>query len=159
MYLNPDKITDLLPGAFPQLYKTKHPGANDEALTLIWQNKVEATIAHYSRYIDEAIGDRYPKRGAYKFAVWDVGSGTPSVIGEICYYLSYSALQEYFNPAKKGGEDKDEETYYDRAQKMLKQIRSGEIVIYPDEETVSSGLRSVTRSNVMTADNFESFGR
>lgn len=160
MYLDPQKIIDRLPGAYPQMFKDRYPDAGEEQLTGIWLSKIEAEIAHYSRYIDDSVGAMYPRLGTYKFPAWDTDPGTPSVLSEICFGLVYSSLLDYFNPVSKGSESEDESTYRSRAEETLKRIRDGEIVISIDGiATPGMGVSIVTRKNVFTKQGFRSFGK
>lgn len=159
MYLDPTKITDKLPAAYPQLYVGKYPGADTAALTALWLSKVEAEIAHYSRYIDSAVGEQYPNAGTYKFPAWDAADPTPAIVSEICFYLAYVALYEYFSPVKKGSETEDERSYRDIAEGLLKKIRAGEIVIPLAGTTATTTTTGSSRTNVFTDDSFAEYNR
>lgn len=159
MYLDPATITDKLPSAYPQLYTSKYPGADAAALTTLWQNKVEAVIAHYSRYIDSSVGEQYPMAGTYKFPAWDASTPTPATISEICFYLAYSALVDYFTPVRKGSETEEERSYRDIAESLLKKIRSGEIVISLESSGSVGTVSKVSRTNVMTSEGFAEYNR
>lgn len=160
MYLDPQKVIDRLPGAYPQAYKARYPEATDEQLVGLWLNKIEAEIAHFSRYIDDSVGPMYPRQGTYKFPAWDTDIMTPGIISEACFGLVYSSLLDYYNPVSKGSESEDETTYRSRAEDILKQIRNGDIVVSWDgDATPKPGVSIVTRENVFTQRNFRSFGR
>ena len=160
MYLDPQKVIDRLPGAYPQAYKTRFPDATAEQLASMWLNKVEAEIAHYSRYIDDSVGPMYPRLGTYKFPAWDADIETPGVIGEICFGLVYSSLLDYFNPVSKGSESEDESTYRSRSEDTLKRIRSNEIVInLEDGAAPGKVVTIVARKNVFDERGFRVFGR
>ena len=160
MYLDPQKIIDRLPGSYPQAYKDRYPDADEEQLTGMWLSKIEAEIAHYSRYIDDSVGQLYPRAGVYKFPAWDAENATPGVIGEICFGLVYSSLLDYFNPVSKGSESEDESTYRSRAEDMLSRIRKGEIAISLDSGVAPKvDVSIITRENVFTELGFRSFGK
>lgn len=162
MYLDPERILDRFPGAFPQKLADMNEGATDEQLAALWLAKVEAEIAHYSRYIDDAVGGMYPRRGTYKFPAWDGTPPTPAVIGEICMYLSMFGLwSTYFEPVQTGTETAEERSFRGLAEDLLTKIRKGEISVETESEQVTAvmGYAAVTRRNKFTRHNFRGFGK
>ncbi len=157
MYLNPVRLTDKFPSAYPSIVKDRHPGAEADELTAIWLERVVSEIIHYSGYIDSSVGERYPMRGGSKFPAWDDSPSTPNIISEICYLLCYASLIDYFRPVKTGDESEETTTYKDRAEQMLKDIRSGDRIV--DGYVTKVAGASVARENVMTPENFSGFSR
>lgn len=157
MYLNPDRLIDKFPSAYPSSVKDRHPGLEPIELAEIWRARVIEEIIHYSRYIDSSVGDRYALTGAGKFPNWDVSPSTPAIISEICFLLSYAALIEYYVKVKAGDEDAETTSYKDRAESILEDIREGRRSI--DGYSTAAIGYAVTRENQMTDDNFSGFGR
>ena len=160
MYVDPNRVLDKLPGAYPMTWAERYPEAESETLSGLWLSKVEAEIAHYSRYIDDAVGPQYPQLGTYKFPQWNASPATPGTISEICYLLVISELMSLYQPVTIGSETGSPITDRDRAESQLKKIRSGEIVICLDEYVSPTTLtKVVSRTNRMTDGAFRSFGR
>jgi len=162
MYVDPDRVLDKLPGAYPLSWAERYPEASDETLSGLWRSKVEAEIAHYSRYIDDAVGPQYPRLGTYKFPLCNADPATPGVIGEICYQLTISELLTMFHPVTTGNDDGQQVTDKERAEAQLKRIRSGEIVICLDDgvgSVSSPTVKVISRTNRMTDCAFRSYGR
>lgn len=159
MYCSVEAITDRLQYPFPEMFRTKYPDADEAALAAMWLNKVEAEIAHYSSYIDDSVGGKYPRQGRYRFPGWNDNPATPGVVGEICRMLVYASLIDYFNPVSTGTEDDDEKSLRDRAEQKLADIRKGVIVIEIESIGAEPGYIVKKRNNVFTERNFRGYGR
>jgi len=158
MYCNPDRVIDKMPGAYPNSWAVRYPDATDESLQDLWRAKVEAEIAHYSRYIDDGVGTAYPRQGTLKFPSYNADPATPAIISEICYALTIVTLMSLFQQTDIGERKSPEQILADEAQRTLDKIRGGEIaVVLPTDAVTSGAVKTVTRTNRMTEANFYGF--
>jgi len=163
MYTDPTRILDKLPSDYPEMIREKNPGATDEQLTALWEARVEAEIAHYSRYVDDGVGKDYPMAGTYKFPAWDDDPATPAIVSEACYYLAYAQCLDYYKPARGSDEDAEVRSFRELGEGILRDIRERRIVIdlatYGMSGGTTSSLAMRTRHNKMTHHAFRSFGK
>lgn len=163
MYVDPTRIIDKLPSAYPEMIREKNPSATDEQLQVIWEARIDAEIAHYSRYVDDGVGQDYSRAGTYKFPAWDDDPATPAVVSEACYYLAYAQCLDYYKPARGSDDDKEVHSFRAMGEQILRDIRERKIVIeIADFGMESSGTVSLamkTRHNKFTRHKFQGFGK